>query len=43
MSYTYKKASRKDIDILTKIRIQVLRAANGLSDDVELSLVEQQS
>lgn len=33
MNLTYKKASIKDIDILTKTRIEVLRAANQLSDD----------
>lgn len=43
MGYTYKRASLEDIQILTKTRIRVLRAANELSDDVDLSLVEQQS
>ena len=43
MGYTYKRASLEDIKILTKTRIWVLRAANELSDDVDLSLVERKS
>lgn len=43
MDIIYKKASIDDIDYLTKTRIEVLRAANGLSDTADLSLVEQQS
>lgn len=40
---TYKKATIKDIDVLTKTRIIVLRAANKLSDDVDMSEVEKES
>lgn len=43
MSLTYKKATIKDIDILTETRIIVLRAANQLSDDVDMSEVREQS
>ena len=43
MNFTYKKASVSDMDILTKTRIEVLRAANQLSDSTDMSLVEQQS
>ena len=41
--FVFKKASIKDIDILTKTRIEVLRAANELSDDADMSLVGQES
>ena len=40
---TYKRATIKDIDLLTITRIEVLRAANRLSDDTDLSEVERQS
>ncbi len=43
MSFTYKKATIEDIDLLTKTRIEVLRAANKLSNDVDMSEVEKQS
>lgn len=43
MSYTYRRASLEDINVLSKTRIQVLRAANDLSEDVDMSFVEQQS
>lgn len=43
MSYIYKKATIEDIDLLTKTRIEVLRAANKLSDDIDMSEVEKQS
>lgn len=43
MNLTYKKATLKDIDILTKTRIKVLRAANQLSEDTDMSEVERQS
>lgn len=43
MTLTYKKATLKDIDILTETRIIVLRAANQLSDDVDMTEVEKQS
>ena len=41
--YEYKKATIEDIDELVKTRIIVLRAANRLSDDVDMSLVEKES
>lgn len=40
---TYRKATIKDIDVLTKTRIIVLRAANKLSDEVDMSEVEKES
>lgn len=43
MEVTYKRAEMKDIDLLVKIRMEVLRAANHLSDDTEMTFVEQQS
>ena len=43
MNLTYKKASIQDINILTKSRIEVLRVANQLAEDVDMSEVEAQS
>jgi len=43
VSFTYKRATIEDIDMLTKTRIEVLRAANRLSDDADMSEVEKQS
>lgn len=43
MNLTYKKATLEDIDILTETRIEVLRAANKLSVDADMSEVERQS
>lgn len=43
MEFDYKRAGLEDIELLVKTRIEVLRAANGLSDDTEMPLVEQQS
>lgn len=43
MNLIYKKATVKDIDQLTETRIEVLRAANGLSDDTDMSEVKEQS
>ena len=43
MEFVYKKAGLEDIELLVKTRIEVLRAANGLSDDTEMQRVEQQS
>lgn len=40
--FEYKKATMKDVDELVKTRIIVLRAANKLSDDVDMSLVEKE-
>ena len=39
----YKKATMKDVDELVRTRIIVLRAANKLADDVDMSLVEKES
>ncbi len=43
MALIYRKASIADLDVLTKTRIEVLRAANKLSADVDMSEVERQS
>ena len=43
MELQYKKAALDDIEILTKTRIEVLRAANKLSDEEDMSEVERQS
>ena len=43
MNLNYRKATIGDVDLLTKIRIEVLRAANGLSDDADMTEVEHQS
>ena len=42
-NYEYKKATIADIDELIRTRIIVLRTANKLSNDVDLSLVEKES
>lgn len=39
MNLRYRKADVSDIDILTSTRIEVLRAANRLSDDVDMDNV----
>lgn len=41
--FEYKKATLEDIDELVRIRIIVLRAANKLSDDEDMSVVEEES
>lgn len=43
MNLTYKRATLEDIDILTEGRIEVLRAANKLSGDTDMSEVKRQS
>ena len=43
MELVYKRATADDIDILTQTRVAVLRAANGLPDDADLSAVEKAS
>ena len=43
MNLIYKRATLEDIDILTETRIEVLRAANKLSADTDMSEVERQS
>ena len=42
-NYEYKKATIEDIDELVRTRNIVLRAANKLSDDVDMSVVEKES
>lgn len=41
--FEYKKVTLDDIDELVRTRIIVLRAANRLSEDVDMSLVEKES
>lgn len=41
--FSYKRATLEDIEELVRARIIVLRAANKLSDDVDMSFVEQES
>lgn len=41
--FAYKKATIADIDELVRTRIMVLRAANKLSDDVDMTVVETES
>lgn len=43
MNLIYKKADLSDIDMLTETRIEVLRAANQLSADVDMSEVRCES
>ena len=43
MRITYKRAAVEDIDQLTETRILVLRAANNLPPDTDMSEVERQS
>ena len=43
MALSYRKASLDDLEILTETRIEVLRAANQLNDDVDMSEVKKQS
>ena len=41
--FEYKRATMEDIDKLVRTRIIVLRAANKLSDDEDMSVVEEES
>lgn len=43
MNLIYKRATLADLEILTETRILVLRAANKLSDDVDMTEVKEQS
>lgn len=43
MDFTYKTATLEDIDILVTTRIEVLRAANKLDDQADMSEVAVQS
>ncbi len=40
---TFRKATVTDLDLLVTTRIEVLRAANGLTDDTDMSEIEKQS
>lgn len=42
-AFIYKRATVEDIDELVRTRVIVLRAANKLSDDEDMSIVEQES
>ena len=42
-NFNYKRAGTEDIELLVKVRLEVLRAANHLSDDTQMAFVEQQS
>ncbi len=39
----FRKTTADDIDLLVRTRIEVLRAANGLTNDTDMSEVEKQS
>ena len=43
MELDYRKATTDDLDILTKTRIEVLRAANDLDDNTNMSRVEKEA
>ena len=43
MALSYRKASLADLEILTETRMEVLRSANQLSTDVDMSEVKEQS
>ena len=43
MDLKYRKAGTEDLDLLVETRIEVLRAANRLSDDTDMKQVEEQS
>ena len=43
MRLTFRIATTDDIDLLTRTRIEVLRAANNLPDDTDMAEVERES
>lgn len=43
MELIYKRATLEDIELLTETRIKVLRTANKLSDEIDMSEVRNQS
>ena len=43
MNIIYKKATIDDIVLLTKTRIEVLRAANNLTSDIDMDEVERKT
>ena len=38
-NFNYKRAGTEDIELLVKVRLEVLRAANHLSDDTQMAFV----
>ena len=42
MDFKYKTATQEDIDILVTTRIEVLRAANKLDDQADMTKVAEQ-
>lgn len=42
-NFEYKKATIEDIEKMVRTRVIVLRAANNLTDDIDMSIVEQES
>ncbi len=43
MELKYKKAGMEDLDVLVDVRIEVLRAANRLGDEVDMGEVREQT
>ncbi len=43
MEFVYKKATIEDIDFLTEVRIEVLKSANQLTDDVDMNHVRKET
>lgn len=43
MEFEYRRATIEDLDLLTKTRIEVLRAANKLTVDMDMSEVESET
>ena len=43
MTFYYKKAGSEDLDLLVQMRTEVLRAANGLPEDTDMSEVREES
>lgn len=43
MEFVYRRAGMSDLEILVKTRIEVLQAANHLSDEINMAFVEEQS
>ena len=43
MGIIYKKAGFEDLELLVKTRTEVLKAANGLDDSVDMTEVERES
>ena len=43
MAFLYKRATIEELELLTETRIEVLRAANQLSENVDMTEVREQS